>query len=256
MDINAFLNALGPFADNFVKIAGPIAVIIALYEHHRNKGFSKNEKIVGVIILIVFIVLAGIEPWNNLYNPQSIYEYATSGSPSLNDPLSAQDTNNWEEVTNGSFACLFIGRAYHASSSQPSTVALCLAHATNFSNFAFQVQMTITNGDAGGLVFRADENSHLYRFTVHANGLYELYVSQSSSGRSQTLAYGHVDINPYQNNLLTVIARDTHIYLYVNRKFLVDANDSAFSFGEIGVFGYDTANPTDVAFRNAQAWAL
>jgi hypothetical protein len=235
----------------FVELIGA-AIALRAYQRGGAHPPSGREMIIvlsGVISL--YVVFLGIR-WSILFSPQNIYDRAIRGNLVLNDPLSTQDNNNWE--TNASFACVFEGSVYHAISSQPHDVTLCLAHATNFSNFAFQAQMMLLSGDAGGLAFCADER-HFYRFTIHSNGFYELFVSENIQGESgKTLNQGRLSINAQQSNLLSVIVYDGHIYIYVNRQPVANVYDSTFSFGGIGVFSYDTMNPTDVAFRNAQVW--
>jgi hypothetical protein len=81
--------------------------------------------------------------------PQDLYTLATSGNPVLNDPLTSPDTNNWDTLTYDLVgSCGFIGGTYHAIMPQTGYVSLCLAQATNFHNFAFQIQMTFIKGAA------------------------------------------------------------------------------------------------------------
>src|SRR5262249_13643132 len=81
------------------------------------------------------------------------------GTLELNDPLRDYSSGNgWGEASNNSGgACQFTGGAYHVSQSNAQQyVAFCYAAPTGFSNFIFEVQMTIIKGDAGGIIFRAD----------------------------------------------------------------------------------------------------
>src|SRR5207249_2057122 len=88
---------------------------------------------------------------------QDIYTRATSGTPALNDPLSHQDANNWEvDTKEGGGGCAFTGGSYHASMPQAGFFSSCYAQGSNFSNFAFQVEMKILKGDRGGIIFRSD----------------------------------------------------------------------------------------------------
>jgi hypothetical protein len=60
-----------------------------------------------------------------------------------------------------------------------------------------------------------------------------------------------------QSNLLTVIARGSTIYLYVNQQYLTSISDNTSSSGEIGVFGENTGGGhVDVAFSKIQVWKL
>ncbi len=87
---------------------------------------------------------------------QDTYIQATRGNPTLNDALSGRDGNNWDVISNsGEGSCSFKDNAYHASAQQPDYFYACFAATPNFSNFAYQVQMTILQGDYGGIIFRA-----------------------------------------------------------------------------------------------------
>jgi len=137
----------------------------------------------------------------------------------------------------------------------------CYANTPTFSNFAFQVQMTITQGDEGGILFRADPtNSKYYLFRIDTNGAYDLFVYASNQSSSATrllsgTAQGFkTGLN--QPNTLALVAQGNNLYFYINSQFINSASDSTFTSGKIGVFGEDATNPTDAAFTNAQVWQL
>jgi serine/threonine protein kinase len=179
-----------------------------------------------------------------------------SGGPTLNDPLTGQDANQWDVLTfAGGGGCSFTNGAYQASMPQIGHFASCMARATNFSNFAYQVQMTILSGtstDGGGLIFRSNANEQ-YRFRVGADGSYDLVdpAQTLASGSSTAIKTG---LN--QTNVLKVVARGGNISLYVNGQFIVRVNDSSSSSGQIGVMAVGFTDPTNVAFSNAEVWQL
>lgn len=191
---------------------------------------------------------------------QAIYTQATSSSPSLVSSLAYQDGNNWDayDTTDGG-GCHFINGALHASVYTKNYYVPCLALNSNYSNFAFQVQMTITQGDAGGLLFRASsDNVREYLFRVWSNGDYDLYVYKDNNN-SLPLIRDHsaaIKTGSGQANILTVIMRGSTIYLYINQQYLGSASDSTLSAGSVGVFADDHSSNTDVAFTNAKAWSL
>ncbi len=189
---------------------------------------------------------------------QAIYNQAISGNPALYDPLSSNDTNNWDKGSSvEGDGCTFTGGVYHASISKQNTVQECFAKGTNFSNFAFQVQMTIIKGDGGGLIFRAQGVNSLYRFRIGIDGTYDLFIPSTgihpiiSNTSNPAIKKG-----PNQFNLLTVIASGNTILLFVNGQYLGTVSDSTYNSGEIGLFAFDFRNPTDVAFSNAELWEL
>ncbi len=175
----------------------------------------------------------------------------------LSDPLNAQTSSNWSEDSAASYSCAFTGGIYQIQEEQNNFVAFCFAQATNFSNFAFQVQMTISQGEGGGLIFR-DNNAEAYRFYVSSNGYYDLVVTPPRNGTGVTrLVTGPsatINTGLNQTNMLTVIARNSMIYLYVNKQYVASVSDSTSSSGEIGLFAYDSTGSTDVIFSNAQVW--
>jgi hypothetical protein len=138
------------------------------------------------------------------------------------------------------------------------TYVPCFAQASNFSNFAFQVQMTILKGDGGGLVFRADAaNAKFYLFRITHDGLLTLLVTSDSKTNTPLVDDTSAAIKKgAQTNLVTVIARDSNIYLYVNKQYVDSVSDSTYSAGKIGLFADDTDAATDIAFNNVNVWQL
>jgi hypothetical protein len=191
---------------------------------------------------------------------QNIYIKATSGMPVLSSSLIYQDRYKWDNYsTTAGDGCLFTGGALHVSVFSKGFYVPCFAHATNFSNFAYQVQVTIHEGDEGGILFRADDaNSQFYFFRIGRDGFYNLYVSKDEK-HNLSIAYDSsatIRTALNQPNLLTVIAQGNTFYLYINKQFVGTTSDNSYSSGEIGVFAGDNNNGTDVSFSNAQVWSL
>lgn len=190
--------------------------------------------------------------------PQGIYTQATSGNPVINDPMSAPDANTWVNYTGTPNTCTFTGGAYHAVVTQRGAYNLCLAEATQFRNFAFQVQMTLLKGDGGGLIFRVDDKHYtFYRFVIDPNGFYSLFVLNKNSTESQLTNAFSSAINGGLNipNTLTVITRDNDIFLYANGQFISHVVDHTISAGKIGVSAFGL-HPTEVIFSHVQVWNL
>jgi serine/threonine protein kinase len=173
----------------------------------------------------------------------------------LNDPLTTQDANQWDvfSYAGGVGGCGFTNGAYHATITQTGSFGSCMARATNFANFTYQVQMTILSGttyDGGGLIFRANSGA-AYRFRVGVNGSFDL-VDQVQSLISSSSPAIKTGLN--QTNLLAVVAKGSSISLYVNRQLIANVQDSISSSGEIGMLAVDFSMPTDVAFSHARVW--
>jgi len=193
---------------------------------------------------------------------QNIYTQATSGSPVLSDPMIGQDANNWDvgSASNGA-SCGFTGGAYHATEPQKGFFISCYDGTSNFSNFAFQMKMTLVKGDGGGIIFRADPtSSKLYLLRISQDGSYvlTLYVDNIGAHARDLLKSSSslISTGANQSNLITVVAQSGNIYLYVNKQYLASVADSTYSSGKIGVFATSSTNPTDVAFSDVEVWNL
>ncbi len=190
-----------------------------------------------------------------------IFSQITAGTADLNDPLSDNTQHNGWNETNGttSSACVFLNGDYHAIENQQGFLQPCLAETTNFSNFAYQVQMTIDKGAQGGIVFRANGSSHaFYLFYVTTAGSYALDLYQGSS-QETTLASGFspaISTGLGQSNMLGVIAFQHTIYLFANQQFLSAVTDNTLASGAIGVAALDTGAPDEAEFSNAQVWNI
>ncbi|HEX6481528.1 MAG TPA: DnaJ C-terminal domain-containing protein [Ktedonobacteraceae bacterium] len=192
---------------------------------------------------------------------QNIYTQITSSTPTISDPLSAQDSNNWDEFpTNSSGGvCGFSGGTYHSSMSTKGFFQPCYSH-ISVNNFALQVQMMIAQGDEGGVVFRANNsNSTFYLFRISASGAYDLYVyvdSQGSHARRLLSGSSGLINTGQQSNTITVIARGSNLYFYVNQQYLTSTTDTNYLSGQVALFGESDTNSTDVAFSNLKIWTI
>jgi hypothetical protein len=194
---------------------------------------------------------------------QAMLSQVTSGNPTLNDPLSAPSSNNWDQLSASNStqmgSCAYSGGAYHSSMPTKGYFQPCYAQAPTFSNFAYQVQMNINQGDSGGILFRADTaNSKFYLFRVSQNGAYDLFVYIDNQGtHAKSLLNSSTTLfKQGQSNTITVIARGGSIYFYINGQYLDGVSNGVLASGKIGVFGDSNTNPTNVAFSNAEVWQL
>ena len=189
----------------------------------------------------------------------SIFTQATSGTPALTDPLSDNTgNNNWDE-TSGTVdgSCVFTGGDYHVTEARQGYLQPCIAESTNFSNFAYQVQMIFDKGSQAGIIFRATgSKGTFYFFHIGIDGSFalDLYKSANqpialSSGFSSAITTGLT-----QANQLAVIAVKGHLLLYANQQYITSITDNTLTSGAIGVAVQDAANPTEVEFSNVQVW--
>ena len=194
---------------------------------------------------------------------QNIYTQATSGTPIVSDPLSSPMLNPLWDITIGSTAngnCAFTQGSYHSIIPTPNYFKPCYALNTNYADFAFQVDLTIMQGDYGGVLLRANTaHNQFYLFRVGVDGSFDLYNYANDQGsQAARLLTGTSQVMKglNQSNEITVVAQKTTMYFYLNRAYLGSTNDNSYASGEIGVFAESFKNPTDVAFSNAKVWKL
>ncbi len=194
--------------------------------------------------------------------PEELYASVTSRTPVFEDPLTGSNDTNWNTYTarDGS-GCGFTAGALHVTALRPDDFSVCLAPKSNYSDFAFQVQLTLLKGDANnvaGFVFRSDSfGANGYYFLLTPTGIYILDTSSGKTLGGGTSSAIQVGLN--QANVFTVIARGSSIYLYANGHYLTMANDNTYHTGAIGLiaFTFTTAHlPTEAAFQNARVWML
>ena len=190
--------------------------------------------------------------------------YPPYGTLALDDPLSDNSQgHNWQGIDTSLGTCTFTGGAYHVNAILNDSTNDCLA-SPNFSDFAYQVQMTIVKGDGGGIIFREDNaRGNGYYFAIGLqSGVwgYKLWgfnncnsnnckVSESRSGSSAAIKTG---LN--QSNLVAVVASGSTIDLYVNNHKIDSVSDNSYGSGQIGVAATYLKSPTEVVFSNAKVW--
>ncbi len=186
--------------------------------------------------------------------------YTHSGTLAFSDPLRDNSgRHGWSEYATN---CAYEGGAYHAIAPDAHYYDYCIAKFTDFSNFAFEVQMQVIKGDVGGIDFRVTDtvaHNQYYDFNVGDDGSYGLYVVNDSS---KTLAYGTssaINRGLNQTNVIAVVAQGSSIKLYVNHQLITSATDSTYSHGNIGVEAdpfNNNGHPTEVVYSNAKVWTL
>ncbi|HEY0757188.1 MAG TPA: hypothetical protein VGD98_24755 [Ktedonobacteraceae bacterium] len=189
--------------------------------------------------------------------------YPFSSNLALDDPLkdnSGVSKYGWD-IGSG---CSFANGAYEATETKVHFILPCGAENTNFSNFTFEIQMTIRTGGTnaqGGIFFRANMSTDaLYIFFLDTQGNYELDIRANSSGAStRTLSQGTVSnfhSGFYQVHTLGIVANGTQITVYVDQNQAAKTTDPTYSSGQIGVFADYGSSSTTIAYTNAKVWQL
>ncbi|GCE18866.1 hypothetical protein KDK_26660 [Dictyobacter kobayashii] len=201
----------------------------------------------------------------------------------LDDPLT-DNRNGWQEgadstnITAGQ--CTFKGQSYtvNAPALEPT---VCFQNKQTYSNFAYQVDMTITNigqsFSGAGIVFRGNNDTKgYYFFEIYGSGNYSLQKCIGGVGCANPMdgyKLGKPPLTTFKQglnmtNTLAVVADGNSITLYVNKEKVSTVTDqigTPYDTGDIGVMatgGNDTGidattnTPTSVIFSHAKVWNL
>jgi hypothetical protein len=184
------------------------------------------------------------------------------GTLAFFDRLSQQDGNQWSLHGSDSYgaSCQFAGGAYHVSQQGNSHFAACSTQGI-FGNFTFEGQLTITQGDCGGVTFREDNNGHFYYFLFCENGTYQVfkYVSYGASDamilRSSRSFAIHTGLG--RQNKIAVVANGDTMLFYANERQIDRVQDASYTLGSIALIARPLyGHTTDVIYSNARLWTL
>jgi hypothetical protein len=191
----------------------------------------------------------------------------TGKTPTFDDNLTDNSgAGKWDQGTTintsvASTGCAFKNSTYHVSEAQQGFLQPCIAENTDFSNFVYQVQVTLDQGDQAqvGMLFQVDStNKAYYFFSIGSDGSYALalynssdQVNNLSSGVSPAITTGLG-----QSNQLSVLAKNGSYYLYANGQYLTTVTNTGLSSGKIGLAVVNQNTPADAEFSNAQIWKL
>ncbi len=179
----------------------------------------------------------------------------------LNDSLSNNNNGyNWETQPDAGGACQFTGGTFQVNEAQLTTTEYCPAYNTSFGgNFVYEVQMTIVQGDLGGLIFRDDTHQKSYYYRWRQDGSYNLVYYDTSPKPKGPLIAGQSSAfnNGYnQTNLIAVVVQGGNFQLYVNDHFVDSVSVGIYGQGYIGLFASDYGDPTEVVYSNAKVWTF
>jgi hypothetical protein len=215
----------------------------------------------------------GITPTSVTSTPQTNGTTATAngnpyppytGTLALNDPLADNSGgHDWQLIGDQYGACAFANGAYQINYSHVGFYLFCTGLNTSFSNFAFQVQMTIVQGDTGGVVFRVnDASTTFYYFHINRRGAYslDLYVDNTRKNATTLISGSAPSFSTGLNqpNLIAVVARGNTFDIYVNRVRITSTTDpsNSYSTGQIGFSADALDTPTAILFSNAEVWTF
>lgn len=215
--------------------------------HERLEKLSKDASDSSLLRGVqAYTIALAATTRENLYPPYH-------GKLVLDEPLRDNVAGLWAEDQN----FFFVDGMYHAKEEGGYIRWSCIEN-NYFDNFAYQVQMTIVKGFAGGLVFREGVyDSSSYLFLVNSNGDYRLCTYLN--GKVVATNDGYVasfQKGLKQPNILAVRANGDTIDVYVNLDHVANIQSDTFKQGLIGVAVQSAGSPTEVAFSNAKVWEL
>jgi hypothetical protein len=193
----------------------------------------------------------------------ALYSYRSLGTQAFTDPLSDSNSSRWSEESNPNSGgqCQFVNGAYQ--NSQPSEGrGICNdENDPPYSNFVFEVNMTINQGDCGGMAIRNDESTgKVYIFEVCSGGGYQFMKYASSNGSDSSQLQHHNSSSAInqgnQSNCIAVVANGGEFDLYVNGQQIDSVIDYGYSQGKVGLIAWDNGDATTVTFQNATLWML
>ena len=206
-----------------------------------------------------------------------LYQYVLSKPPTLVDSLDGSHADNWNLYMQGDAGCQFKNRALYVVVNLDQKSAFCFLRHEYLRDFAFQVQVqfgSVSDLDQfqnAGILFRVHPvQQKAYEFLMGRQSLNvpgsslvkdsaSLDVLNSSVTELGSWS-GGVPNNMTSPNVLTVIALQNKLSLYINSGLLDTVTDPTFQGGKIGVEASDTFTvpepPFEVAFRNMKLWAL
>ncbi len=187
-------------------------------------------------------------------NPNPYPPY--TGTLNFYDPMTS-DRFNWTTGSTNDATCTYTGGAYHVIGKKRATASPCLGSGilfSNYSNFVFEVDMTMISGTGGGIRFHISSVGS-YNFVVYQNGHYELTTYDSYGNYHARLlgatARSTIKTGLKQTNSIAVVASGKQIDLYVNH---VRIGGAQGNFPNVGSFGLIADGKSEVAWSSAKLW--
>jgi serine/threonine protein kinase len=192
----------------------------------------------------------------NVHNAEATAAAITRGQPLLNDPLTAQDANNWpDDGTN----CAFQQNAYVVTITTANRLQPCIAANPQYDNAAFQVDVTLISSADAGLVFRANASQNqFYDFEVTNQGEFYLrYFNNSAPTFLIQKTASNAIRGVGSKNTLLAIANGSDFKLFINGTLVGTIQDTTFTSGQVGVAaGTLSASNGDASFSNLRVYSL
>jgi eukaryotic-like serine/threonine-protein kinase len=184
------------------------------------------------------------------------------GTLLISDPL--QQEKYWRSGMDSDFggSCQFKDGAMHIREEKPNRNYACYSFLSSFTNFAFEVQMTIIQGDCGNVNIDIVPSSDVYYYIeICSYGRCRLIKYLDNTGK-KTVHLVERDYNAAikqglnQTNLLAISVKKDILRVFVNGQQIVMAQDGDGTMGSIGLSAVDFKNATEVVYKQARVWTL
>jgi DNA-binding transcriptional regulator YiaG len=231
------------------------------------KTRGRRKKLLVMLILIVMLIIMGLAGTLFFYARNHVTAQAYPGylpghgTLAFFDPLNQERGSQWSTSSYGGLSCQFTGGAYHASTQQRAYYSLCYLKEMILSNFALEVQLTITQGDCGGIIFRADNIGHYYAFLLCEDGSYRMlkYIANTVGG-IETLYAGRssaIHMGLGQQNKMAVVANGSTLFFYANEHQIGQILDKSYTLGRIALITQTSSGQVaEAIYSNAKLWTL
>ncbi len=251
------------FMGRTLLLVGLVLLVIAgsgIYFARANLGIGGGNSSSNVPVVAHTQVPNTSSTASNTTPQAATNPYTGKGTLALNDPLTSNSQGHaWLDGTNARGAkCQFTAQGYQVTQPQTGYFHACMAQTTNYSNFVFEMQVTMFSGDYIGLIFRnTPADSSYYLFQVNSAGQYYLKLYTSANADGLVLNQGNITPILFgQSYLLAVVAEFGNIDLYMNQQKIASVTDGTLTHGQIGVLVGNVSNQAVAMFRNAKVWVL
>jgi hypothetical protein len=226
----------------------------------------RRQRIALLVTVALLLIISGVLTTMFIHNMTVTNSapdpYPPAGTLAFADQLSGPQ--HWQEQSDKNFGgvCQFVNGAYQISQSQLNKLKIC-DESDPYSNFAFEVNMTINRGECGGMDIRY--NGHTYQkyiFAICSNGKYYFAKYKSSDSKYAFELQQRDNFSPKINqgiksNRIAVVANGNSFYLYINGQKIDNVSDSNdYSQGTVGLFAWAKDNVTTVTYRDAKLWEI
>jgi len=182
---------------------------------------------------------------------------------------SLQYADNWNNTQNGH--CIFVNNALHVRTITNNVLYTCLANPENralknATDSAFEVQMTITQGDCGGLAVRASlsdfpPHDKYYDISICQDGKYAVFkYNTSHQGYDIVKGYAYsaaLNQGINQENTVDVVTMKNSLIIFLNKQQVANVPDTSLTQGNFGLIAAAANNHlTEVVFRQARIWTF